>query len=74
MSVGRYYQDDGYMNALLRGDAAITAKIRATGTFATEDLIQLQHVQIEQGTVLSASSSAGYSTYYVVDKNAAGKY
>lgn len=62
------------MNALLRGDAAITAKIRATGTFATEDLIQLQHVQIEQGTVLSASSSAGYSTYYVVDKNAAGKY
>lgn len=74
VSVGSYYQDDGYMNALLRGDAAITAKIRATGTFATEDLIQLQHVQIEQGTVLSASSSAGYSTYYVVDKNAAGKY
>ena len=72
--MGSYYQDDGYMNALLRGDAAITAKIRATGTFATEDLIQLQHVQIEQGTVLSASSSAGYSTYYVVDKNAAGKY
>ncbi len=74
VSVGSYYQDDGYMNALLRGDVAITAKIRATGTFATEDLIQLQHVQIEQGTVLSASSSAGYSTYYVVDKNAAGKY
>ena len=74
VSVGIYYQDDGYMNALLRGDADITAKIRETGAFATEDLIQLQHVQIEQGTVLSASSSAGYSTYYVVDKNAAGKY
>lgn len=74
VSVGSYYQDDGYMNALLRGDADITAKIRETGTFATEDLIQLQHVQIEQGTVLSASSSAGYSTYYVVDKNTAGKY
>lgn len=74
MGVGSYYQDDGYMNALLHGDATKTAQIRENGQFATSDLVQIQQVKIEAGTVLSVNSSSGYSTYYVVDKNKNGDY
>lgn len=74
MGVGSYYQDDGYMNALLRGDATKTAQIRENDQFATSDLVQIQQVKIEAGTVLSVNSSSGYSTYYVVDKNKNGDY
>ena len=74
MGVGSYYQDDGYMNALLRGDATKAAQIRENGQFATSDLVQIQQVKIASGTVLSVNSSSGYSTYYVVDKNKNGHY
>ncbi|WP_134644392.1 hypothetical protein [Weissella cibaria] len=74
MGVGSYYQDDGYMNALLRGDATKAAQIRENGQFAINDLVQIQQVQIASGTVLSVNSSSGYLTYFVVDKNKNGHY
>ena len=63
------FQDNNYLGALYSGDTK-NAKNDETGSF-NQDIVQIQHIVIEQGTVRSVSLDRTYTSLYVpmTDKN-----
>ena len=63
------FQDNNYLGALYSGDTK-SAKNDETGSF-NQDIVQIQHIVIEQGTVRSVSLDRTYTSLYVpmTDKN-----
>ena len=63
------FQDNNYLGALYSGDAK-SAKNDEAGSF-NQDIVQIQHIVIEQGTVRSVSLDRTYTSLYVpmIDEN-----
>ncbi len=63
------FQDNNYLGALYSGDTK-SAKNDETGSF-NQDIVQIQHIVIEQGTARSVSLDRTYTSLYVpmTDKN-----
>ena len=64
IGVQSYFQDNNYLKAIYNGDLQ-TAISDEAGKFGTEDLVQIQTVTINAGTVKAVTSNRAYANFWV---------
>ncbi|WP_373891353.1 MucBP domain-containing protein [Weissella confusa] len=64
IGVESFFQDNDYLNAIYNGDAK-TAASEENGKYGTDDLVQIQRITVNSGTVKAVTSNRTYANYWV---------